>query len=101
TFAHFSVSSIKSFRKSAEDKGIGTLPRLMIRSLTLGSARPALISRLSFSMMSCGVPRGAATPVQVLASYPGTISPMADHVDESDFQHSHPYPRPYPRRSRR
>src|SRR5439155_27351576 len=68
TLAHFSVSSIKSFPKSAGDNGIGTLPRPMIRPLTLGSERAVLISRLSFSMMFCGVPRGTATPFQVLAS---------------------------------
>ena len=33
TLAHFSVSSIKSFLKSAGDNGIGTFPRPVMRSL--------------------------------------------------------------------
>src|SRR5262245_61920325 len=68
SLAHFWVSSIKSFPNSAGDNGMGTFPRPVMRSLTLGSDRPVLISRLSFSIISCGVPRGTATPFQVLAS---------------------------------
>src|ERR1700722_1673040 len=61
-FAHFSVSRAKSLLKSADVIGTGSHPRSASRSLTLGSARPALISRLSLSMISPGVWRGAAMP---------------------------------------
>jgi len=37
------------------------------RALILGSARPALISLLSFSTISAGVASGAPTPNQMLA----------------------------------
>src|SRR5262249_1621907 len=56
TLAHFSVSSIKSFPNSVGDNGMGTFPRPVMRSLTLGSDRPVLISRLSLSIIACGVP---------------------------------------------
>ena len=48
--------------------GIPMPPSLASRALTLGSARPALISLLSFSTISAGVFLGAPTPNQLLAS---------------------------------
>src|SRR5262245_18272712 len=39
-----------------------------------GSASAALISLLSFSMISLGVPFGTLMPKNALASYPGTLS---------------------------
>src|SRR5262245_30734923 len=68
TFAHFSVSSTMNFPKSAGVMGIGTPPTSASRALILGSARPALNSLLSLSTISAGVPFGAPTPYQVLAS---------------------------------
>jgi hypothetical protein len=68
TLPHFSVSSANSLPNSVGVIGIGTLPRSTMRALILGSARPALISRLSFSTISSGIPFGAATPLHVLAS---------------------------------
>src|SRR5262249_7880587 len=68
TLAHFSVSFAMNFPKSAGVIGIGTPPRSMRRCLILGSARPALNSLLSVSTISAGVPLGAPTPYQVLAS---------------------------------
>src|SRR5262245_2969770 len=68
TLAHFSVSFAMNFPKSAGVIGIGTPPRSASRALILGSARPALNSLLSLSTISAGVPFGAPTPYQVLAS---------------------------------
>src|SRR5262249_49752770 len=75
TLAHFSVSSAMSLPKSAGEPGFGTLLNAAYRDLTSGSARPALISTLSFWMISTGVPFGAPKPPTALASYPGTKSP--------------------------
>ena len=58
TLSHFSVSSAMSLPKSAGEPGNGVLPRSASRPLILGSARPALISLLSLSMISAGVFRG-------------------------------------------
>src|SRR6516164_5114381 len=68
TLAHFSVSSAMSLPKSASVIGIGTLPRSARRALMLGSGRAALISLLSFSTISTGVPFDAPNPFQRLAS---------------------------------
>src|SRR5262245_16189618 len=68
TVAHFSVSSAMSFLKSAGEPGRTVPPRLASRDFILGSARPVLISSLSFSMISADVVFGAPTPYQVLAS---------------------------------
>src|SRR5262245_11697076 len=67
TLAHFSVSSEISFRKSAGEPA-RIEPCSTRRALMLGSARPALISRLSLSMISAGVFLGAPMPNQVLVS---------------------------------
>jgi hypothetical protein len=61
-FAHFSVSLAKSSLKSAADIGIGSHPRSASRSLILGSARPAVIARLSLPIISPSVSRGAVIP---------------------------------------
>src|SRR5262249_33765851 len=68
TLAHFSVSSAISLPKSAGEPRIRIPPRSASRALSLGSERPALISLLSFSTMSAGVPFGALTPYQALDS---------------------------------
>src|SRR5450432_857090 len=52
TLAHFSVSSAMNLPNSAAELVITVPPRSAIRSLTLGSARTALTSLLSFSMIS-------------------------------------------------
>ena len=68
TLPHFSVSWANSLPNSVGVIGIGTLPRSAMRALILALSRPTLISRLSFSTISNGIPFGAATPLQVLAS---------------------------------
>src|SRR5262249_10973624 len=68
TLPHFSLSCSSSVRYSAGESGRGSLPRSAIRALMVGSARPALISRLSVSMISAGVWRGAPRPWVPLAS---------------------------------
>jgi hypothetical protein len=68
TVAHFSVSAAMSLPKSAGEPGFGTLPNDAYRDLTSGSDRPALISVLSFWMISTGVPFGAPMPPAALAS---------------------------------
>src|SRR5262249_61070592 len=50
------------------DSASASPPRSASRVLSLGSARPALISLLSFSTISAGVGFGGPTPDQVLAS---------------------------------
>src|SRR5262245_47713071 len=67
TLPHLSVSSAMNFPKSAGEPTSGVLPRSASRALILGSARPALISLLSFSTISAGVAFGAPLPDQVLA----------------------------------
>src|SRR5262245_55812960 len=62
TLAHFSVSSAISLPYSAGEPDNGVPPTLASRALILGSARPALISVLSLSMISAGVFRGAPSP---------------------------------------
>jgi hypothetical protein len=49
---HFSVSSAMSLLKSAGESASTSPPRLASLALILGSARPALISLLSLSMIS-------------------------------------------------
>ena len=65
------------FPNSAGVIGIGTLPRSASRAFSFESAKPALISLLSLSMISAGVFLGAPRPFQPIPSYPGTNSPMA------------------------
>src|SRR5262249_3063208 len=68
TSPHFSVSSAMSLLKSAGESASTSPPRSASRAFILGSARPALISLLSLSMISAGVAFGAPTPYQLLAS---------------------------------
>src|SRR5262249_50785534 len=68
TLAHFSVSPAMSAANSAGEPGSSVPPCSDSRSIVLASARPALISRLSVSMIAAGVPLGTPTPNQVLAS---------------------------------
>jgi hypothetical protein len=55
TLAHFSVSSAISFPNAAGVIDIGSAPKSASRAFSLGSARAALISLLSFSTISEGV----------------------------------------------
>jgi hypothetical protein len=71
TLPHFSVSSAISLLKSAGEPGSTVPPRSASRAFIFGSARPALISLLSFSTISVGVFLGAPKPAHALASYPG------------------------------
>src|SRR5262249_167948 len=76
TFPHFLVSSAMRFSKSGGEPASTLPPRSANRALSLGSARPALISALSFPMISDGVFLGAWRPTHWLASKPGTKSPI-------------------------
>jgi hypothetical protein len=58
TLAHFSVSSAMNFLNSAGERTSGEPPRSARRAFTFGSARAALISLLSLSMIASGVFRG-------------------------------------------
>src|SRR5262249_23110918 len=68
TLPHFAVSSARNLLKSAGEPGVGVAPKPARPAMTFGSARPALISLLSFSTMSAGVFFGAPKPPQALAS---------------------------------
>src|SRR5262245_27450836 len=68
TLAHFSVSSAMSLPRSAGEPTSGVPPKSASLGFILGSARPALISLLSLSMISAGVFLGMPTPYQLLAS---------------------------------
>src|SRR5207249_957447 len=75
TLPHLSLSSAKSFPNSAGETAKAVPPSSPSRALSLGSARPALISSLSLSTISVGVALGAPMPNHTLASYPGRNSP--------------------------
>src|SRR5262245_53681018 len=62
TLPHFSVSSVMSVLKSADEPPRIIPPRSTSCVFTLGSARPALISLLSLSMIPAGVLAGAPKP---------------------------------------
>src|SRR5215467_12239513 len=62
TLAHFSVSAATSLPKSAGVPGVSMPPRSAKRALMLGSASAALISLLSLSTISGGVPFGTPIP---------------------------------------
>src|SRR5262245_1409936 len=68
TLPHFSVSWAINLPKSAGDSTNGVPPKSASRAFNLGSARPALISLLSLSMTSTGVPFGAPTPYHAVTS---------------------------------
>jgi hypothetical protein len=59
-------------------------PRSTRRALNLGSARAALTSLFSLSIISAGVFLGATRPAQMLAPYPGTDSPTVGISGSSD-----------------
>src|SRR6516164_9449359 len=65
---HLWVSSAISLLKSAGESASTSPPRLASLALILGSARPALISLLSLSMITADVAFGAPTPYQLPAS---------------------------------
>jgi len=65
TLPHFSVSLEMSVPNSANEPLSGTPPSSEIRACSFGSARPALISLLSLSMIGIGVFFGAPTPYQI------------------------------------
>src|SRR5262249_11339080 len=71
---HFSVSSATSFPKSAGEPPMSEAPSSAKRAFALGSSRIALISLLSLSMITSGVPFGPPTPYHAFASWPGTKS---------------------------
>src|SRR5262245_12459311 len=64
TLPHFSVSSAMNLPKSAGEPENTAQPRSVSRSRVLASASAALISLLSFSTISAGVPLGATIPYQ-------------------------------------
>src|SRR5262249_55961835 len=75
TLPHLSASSDMNFPKAADVIGIGSAPKANSRAFIVGSARIALISLLSLSMIAAGVSLGAPSPYQPIASYPCTDSP--------------------------
>src|SRR3954468_24596631 len=75
TLPHFLVSSAMCLPNSAGELGNTELLNSASRAFVWGSARIALVSLLSLSMISGDVFLGAAMPCQPLASYPGTNSP--------------------------
>src|SRR5262249_43101402 len=75
TLAHFSVSAAMRFPYSLGDSASTSPPSSAKRALIVGSARAALISRLSVSMISARVFFGAPIPAHALVSKPGTKSP--------------------------
>ena len=62
TLAHFLVSLLINVPNSAGEPDSSVPPSEVSRALSLGSARPALISLLSLSTTSGGVFLGAPTP---------------------------------------
>src|SRR5262249_5697215 len=68
TLPHFSVSSAMSLPKSAGEPRSTVPPRSARCAFILESARPALISLLSLSIIAAGVALGAPRPKTELAS---------------------------------
>ena len=68
TFSHFSVSARTKAPNSSGLTTIGEEPSSASRDLILAEASAALISRLSLPTTSAGVPCGAPTPYQMIAS---------------------------------
>src|SRR5262249_13191767 len=68
TFSHFSVSARTTAPKSAGEPLIVIPPISARRAFILSSAKPALISLLSLSMIPPGVPFGTLMPKKALAS---------------------------------
>src|SRR5262245_43869060 len=74
TLPHFSDSAAMKAANSWALSGIGTVPRSASRASIVGFASTVPISRSRRAMTAAGVPLGAPTPAQVLASYPGNPS---------------------------
>src|SRR3954466_4434836 len=70
TFAHFPGSDLMYAPNASGVLGAGSSPCLYSSSLTSGSFRTPVNSRLSRSMMGRGVFAGTTTPYQLLASNP-------------------------------
>jgi glycine cleavage system aminomethyltransferase T len=68
TFAHFSVSLAMNLANSAGVIDIGSTPRSLRRTCIFGSATTAVVSLLSFAMISVDVFLGAPMPNHPLAS---------------------------------
>src|SRR5262245_39352629 len=68
TLPHFSVSSTINLSKVAGESVVTIVPNSVKRAFTAGSARTALISLLSLSMIGAGVFLGAPTPDQEVTS---------------------------------
>src|SRR5437870_5516740 len=68
TLPHFSVSAATCAPNSDGVCTIGAAPSSASCALIFGSARPALISRLSLSIIATEVPFGAPTPNHMPAS---------------------------------
>ena len=64
TLPHFSASAARNLLKSAGEPENGTLPTLVSRLMTSGSASTAFISLLRRSTMASGVPLGTPRPSQ-------------------------------------
>src|SRR5262249_3029193 len=77
TFAHFSTSSTMNVPKSAGVIGSGSPPRSASRSLSLASARTALISSFSLATIAAGGVLGAPRPYHRPPSLPRTATPPA------------------------
>jgi len=68
TGPHFSVSAATNLPKSVGVMGIGAWPNFANSAFKLASARPALISLFSLSIISAGVSLGAPIPSHVVAA---------------------------------
>src|SRR5262245_18339031 len=68
TLLYFSVSAVQYAPNSAGLTIVGLIVNSARRASILSSASPALVSRLSFSMIAVGVPRGTPMPVHVSVS---------------------------------
>src|SRR5580700_337511 len=68
TLPHFSISVAMNFWKSAGEPVITMAPKSASLPLSAGSASAALVSRLSLSTISAGVPAGAPMPAHDTAS---------------------------------
>ena len=74
TFAHFSVSVTRCRPNSPGVSNIGAVPTSVLSFSILGSFNPALISRVSLSMIAGGVPAGTPTPNNSAHSNPAIVS---------------------------
>src|SRR6516164_8561963 len=76
TLPHLSVYATMNWLSSVGEIGNGSTPKSARRALNVGSRRAAFTSLLIMATTSGGVCAGAPTPSQLLASYPGTNSPI-------------------------